>query len=106
MKAVRRENGINIVKEYLLILLGSVLYAASTVLFIFPNTLLLGGISGISVILEAFLPFSPGIILMVINFFSCHFRFCPAWKKYGNQDTCRFCLHHCICRCFGNTVPF
>ena len=57
-----------IIKEGLLIFLGSVLYAASTVLFIFPKSLLLGGTSGISVILERFLPFSPGIILMTINF--------------------------------------
>lgn len=55
-------------REYLYILLGSILYAISTVLFIFPNSLLLGGTSGISVILEAFLPFSPGSILMIINF--------------------------------------
>lgn len=55
-------------KEALLIFIGSVLYAVSTVLFIFPKSLLLGGTSGISVILERFLPFSPGIILMIINF--------------------------------------
>lgn len=55
-------------RDYILILLGSILYAASTVLFIFPHRVLLGGTSGISVILEAFLPFSPGTILTVINF--------------------------------------
>lgn len=55
------------VRDYLLILVGSALYAVSTVLFIFPDSLLLGGTSGISVILEAYLPFSPGTILMVIN---------------------------------------
>ena len=54
--------------EYAFILLGSVLYGLSTTLFIFPQGLLLGGTSGISVILESFLPFSPGTILMVINF--------------------------------------
>lgn len=53
--------------EYALIVAGSALYAISTVLFIFPNMLLLGGTSGISVILEAFLPFSPGTILVAIN---------------------------------------
>ena len=53
--------------EYLLILLAGLLYAVSTVLFIFPHGLLLGGTSGISVILEAFLPFSPGTILLGIN---------------------------------------
>lgn len=56
------------VKDYCLILAGSILYAASTVLFIFPHRILLGGTSGISVILESFLPFSPGTILTVINF--------------------------------------
>ena len=59
---------LNTVKDYLLILAGSILYTASTVLFIFPHRILLGGTSGISVILEAFLPFSPGTILTVINF--------------------------------------
>ena len=52
---------------YLLITLGSAFYAVSTVLFIFPLSLLLGGTSGISVILNAYLPFSPGTIITVIN---------------------------------------
>ena len=52
---------------YILITIGSILYAIGTVCFIFPNGLLLGGTSGISVILNAFLPFSPGTILMIIN---------------------------------------
>ena len=54
-------------REFLLILLGSLFYAVSTLLFIFPHGLLLGGTSGISVILESFLHISPGSILMVIN---------------------------------------
>ena len=57
-----------VIKDYLLITLGCIMYALSTTLFIFPDGLLLGGTSGISVILTEFLPFSPGIILMVINF--------------------------------------
>ena len=55
-------------RDYLLIFAGSILYAVSTVLFIFPHRILLGGTSGISVILETFLPFSPGAILTAINF--------------------------------------
>ena len=57
-----------VIRDYLLILFGSVLYAMGTVMFIFPHSLLLGGTSGISVILESFLPFSPGTILIAINF--------------------------------------
>jgi uncharacterized membrane-anchored protein YitT (DUF2179 family) len=37
------------------------------VLFIFPNKLLLGGTSGISVILSSFISLTPGIISTVIN---------------------------------------
>ena len=58
----------NLITTSLCICFGSILYALSTVLFIFPNSLLLGGTSGISVILESILPFSPGTILVAINF--------------------------------------
>lgn len=55
--------------NYLCIVIGSILYAVSTVAFIFPHSLLLGGTSGISVILNEFLSvMSPGTILVVINF--------------------------------------
>ncbi|MBQ8525377.1 MAG: YitT family protein [Clostridia bacterium] len=54
--------------NYLFIVLGSVLYAMATVVFIFPHELLLGGTSGISVILNEYLSFSPGTILVIINF--------------------------------------
>ncbi len=56
------------VKSYSLITVGSILYALGTVLFIFPHSLLLGGTSGISVILNTYLNSSPGTILTVINF--------------------------------------
>ena len=55
-------------KTYFSIFIGSVFYALSTVLFIFPASVLLGGTSGISVILEGLLHYSPGEILMAINF--------------------------------------
>ncbi len=70
-------------KEYFLILLGSFLYAISTLLFIFPHSLLLGGTSGISVILESFLHFSPGTILMVINSFLIVLAFILLGKEMG-----------------------
>ena len=53
--------------EYFLIFIGSAIYALSTVVFIFPHSLLLGGTSGVSVILNSFISFSPGKILVAIN---------------------------------------
>ena len=58
---------INWIFEFLLIISGSALYAFATVFFIFPQSLLLGGTSGISVILTACLDSTPGEILTVIN---------------------------------------
>lgn len=55
-------------KTLLLITLGSAIYAAATQLFIFSNSLFLGGTSGVSVILNHFFPhFSSGEFLMLIN---------------------------------------
>jgi uncharacterized membrane-anchored protein YitT (DUF2179 family) len=56
-----------IVFEYLWIILGSLLYAFGTVCFIFPLGLFLGGTSGISVILTAFVGNTPGLIFSVMN---------------------------------------
>lgn len=69
--------------EFLLILQGSALYAVSTILFIFPHRVLLGGTSGISVILESFLHRSPGSILMVINTFLVVLAFVLLGKSMG-----------------------
>ena len=58
-------------KKYIFITLASMLYGLATVLFVFSHSLLLGGTSGISVILSSFsdvIPYSPGTILMIINF--------------------------------------
>ncbi|MBQ7901237.1 MAG: YitT family protein [Clostridia bacterium] len=56
------------VLNYLFITIGSILYSIATVVFIFPHSLLLGGTSGISVILNEYISFSPGTILVIINF--------------------------------------
>ena len=53
--------------EYLLIVAGSIIYALGTVCFIFPDGLLLGGTSGVAVILASFIGNTPGIIFTVIN---------------------------------------
>ena len=54
-------------REFILITVGSLLYAVSTNLFIFPSGVIIGGTSGLSVILTYVLDFSPGTIITVIN---------------------------------------
>ena len=54
-------------REFILITVGSLLYAVSTNLFIFPSGVIIGGTSGITVILTYVLDFLPGTIITVIN---------------------------------------
>ena len=55
------------IREYVFILIGSIIYALSTVLFVFNGRILLGGTTAISVMLSGFLPFLPGEIHVVLN---------------------------------------
>lgn len=73
--------------NYALIVLGSLLYAFSTVLFIFPHSLLLGGTSGISVILNEYIPFSPGSILVIINLLLLITAFVVLGKEMAIKST-------------------
>ena len=56
-----------IIREYALILLGAILYGLSTILFVFPHELLLGGTSGIAVILAKILPLTAGEVSVTLN---------------------------------------
>ena len=52
---------------YTLIAIGSLFYGLGTVIFIFPNEIIFGGTSGLSIILARWLPFTPGEISVVSN---------------------------------------
>ena len=80
---MKNNHKIDFIIEYFLIILSSAFYAVSTILFIFPHSLLLGGTSGISVILNFFLSFSPANILMVINFSLIIVAFLVLGKSMG-----------------------
>lgn len=56
------------VKDYLLITLGSVIYAAGISMFLDPNNLAPGGVSGIAIIINNFIkPLNVGMIIALIN---------------------------------------
>jgi uncharacterized membrane-anchored protein YitT (DUF2179 family) len=55
--------------NFALIIPGALLYALATVLFVFPNKVLLGGTSGVAVILAEFLPLSSGNFSVMLNLF-------------------------------------
>ena len=53
--------------EYSFILVGSLFYAISTVLFVFPSGLVLGGTNGIAVILNGIFHQTPGTFSVILN---------------------------------------
>ena len=56
-----------VLRSYLLILVASALYAAGVSLFLDPNNLAPGGITGIAVILNRLLPLSTGMLYLILN---------------------------------------
>ena len=57
-----------IFKKYVLITLGCILYAAGVSLFLDPNSLAPGGVSGIAIIISHFIkPINVGLVIVLIN---------------------------------------
>lgn len=56
-----------LVKNILLVLLGSIFYGLGISLFLSPNNLAPGGVSGISIMINNFLPIGVGLISFIIN---------------------------------------
>lgn len=61
------KNCVKYLKEYSLITVGAVLYAMGIALFLDPNHLAPGGVTGIGIILNQFLPLETGTIIFMIN---------------------------------------
>ena len=54
--------------DYILITVGSLIYAVGIALFLDPNDLAPGGVSGIAIIINHFIqPVNVGIIIVVLN---------------------------------------
>ena len=67
------------IKRYILITLVAVLYGAGTSLFLDPNDLVPGGLTGIAMILSRFLPAGTGTIFLIMNIPIIAI----AWYKFG-----------------------
>lgn len=56
-----------IVKKYLTITLAAVVYSVAVSLFIDPNNMAPGGVTGLAIILSRFVPVSTGTLILLIN---------------------------------------
>lgn len=57
----------SLLKDAVLFLLGSALYAAGVTVFVSPNELVPGGVTGVALIVEYLLGLPAGMVILVIN---------------------------------------
>ena len=67
--------------KYLLIVLGSAVYAVGFQFFMFPNNIVSGGVTGIAMILNHFTRWPVGMTVLVLNVP----LFLIAWRHFGPQ---------------------
>lgn len=69
----------DIILKYFLIIIGSAIYAAGFVFFMYPNSIIVGGVSGIAMIINYLTDLPVGIMTIVLNIP----LFVIAWKYFG-----------------------
>lgn len=67
--------------QYGLIVLGSVLFAAGFQLFLYPNSIIVGGVSGIAMIINYLIELPVGVMTIILNIP----LFVIAWKHFGSK---------------------
>lgn len=55
------------VRDYAIIVLGSIIYAAALCFYVYPRSFTFGGTSGLSVLLAALLPFEASTFTVILN---------------------------------------
>lgn len=73
----------SIIKDYLIITLGTLLAAASIFFFLIPSHLAVGSVSGLVVVLSNFLPFKISVMTFVLNLALLTFGFFTIGKDFG-----------------------
>ena len=67
------------VLKYLLIVLGCAIYGVGFQFFMFPNSIVSGGVTGVSMIINAFTHFPVGVMTILMNIP----LFVVAWRHFG-----------------------
>ena len=74
-----RQNGKKLLKKYLIVLLGSVIYAVGFQFFMYPNSIVAGGVVGIAMIINRLTELPVGVLTIVMNVP----LFLIAWRHFG-----------------------
>lgn len=71
----------DLIFRYSLIILGAALYAAGFSFFLYPNSIIVGGVSGIAMIINYLTKLPVGVMTIVLNIP----LFVVAWKHFGTR---------------------
>lgn len=82
-KTHKKEGKVHLIIRYLMLMIGATLAAVAIELFLVPNTIIDGGIIGISLIINYITDFSFGILVLIINI-----PFLFAGYKYIGKNFC------------------
>ena len=78
MKAIKTKD---YVWQYVLIIIGSALFAAGFQFFLYPNSIIVGGVSGIAMIINYLTDLPVGVMTIVLNIP----LFIIAWRQFGTK---------------------
>lgn len=71
----------DIVLSYIVIIAGTLVYAAGFEFFLYPNSIVVGGLSGVAMIINLLTDIPVGVLTIVLNIP----LFIVAWKYFGNH---------------------
>ena len=68
LKILKSAKNASIIKRYLFLIIGTLIYATAYNLFFFKNNIVYGGASGISIITQKII--DPSVMIFILNIFS------------------------------------
>ncbi len=78
---MKAKNKSEIALEYLVIIIGTALYAVGFQYFLYPNSIIVGGVSGIAMIINLLTKLPVGLLTVILNIP----LFILAWKHFGTH---------------------
>lgn len=78
---MKANNKREIALQYLVIILGTLLYAVGFQYFLYPNSIIVGGVSGIAMIINMLTKLPVGLLTIILNIP----LFILAWKHFGTH---------------------
>ena len=78
-KKIEKKKALQVLAKYLTIMLGAAVYAVGFQFFMFPNTIVSGGVVGIAMIINVFTSLPVGFLTVLMNVP----LFLIAWKYFG-----------------------